>query len=44
LEDEIIKRYFYREGLYDYYLKHDDAILAATGLLDDIPKYQGILK
>ncbi|MFT4832506.1 MAG: carboxyl-terminal processing protease [Psychroserpens sp.] len=44
LEDEIIKRYFYREGLYDYYLGHDDAILAATGLLADTSKYKGILK
>ncbi|MEB8328290.1 S41 family peptidase [Flavobacteriaceae bacterium KMM 6897] len=44
LEDEIIKRYFYREGLYDYYLGHDDAILAATALLADTSKYKGILK
>lgn len=26
LEDEIIKRYFYCEGLYKYYSTHDDAI------------------
>ena len=44
LEDEIIKRYFYREGLYQYYLKHDDAILAAKVLLKDKTKYNGILK
>ncbi len=44
LEDEIIKRYFYREGLYEYYLSHDDAILAATELLGNTPKYQGILQ
>ncbi|MGW9684535.1 S41 family peptidase [Flagellimonas sp. 2504JD1-5] len=43
LEDEIIKRYFYREGLYQYYLKHDDAILAAKVLLNDKTKYNGIL-
>ncbi|WP_435623993.1 S41 family peptidase [Flagellimonas sp.] len=43
VEDEIIKRYFYRKGLYDYYLKHDDAILAATALLSDESKYQDIL-
>ncbi|WP_420320888.1 S41 family peptidase [Flagellimonas sp.] len=43
LEDEIIKRYFYREGLYQYYLKHDDAILAAKVLLNDKTKYTGIL-
>lgn len=44
LEDEIVKRYFYREGLYDYYLTHDDAILAATELLTNQGKYQSILK
>lgn len=44
LEDEIIKRYFYREGLYQYYLKHDDAILSATALLGDASKYNGILR
>ncbi|MET6989479.1 S41 family peptidase [Sediminicola arcticus] len=44
LEDEIIKRYFYREGLYDYYLGHDDAILAAKALLADTSKYKDILK
>lgn len=44
LEDEIIKRYFYRKGLYQYYLKHDDAILAATALLKDQSKYNGLLK
>lgn len=44
LEDEIVKRYFYREGLYDHYLKHDDAILTATALLANEAKYKGILK
>ncbi len=44
LEDEIIKRYFYREGLYDYYLKNDEAILASTALLEDMSKYKGILQ
>ncbi|WP_136468490.1 S41 family peptidase [Flagellimonas onchidii] len=43
LEDEIIKRYFYREGLYQYYLKHDEAILAATELLSNNSKYNSIL-
>lgn len=43
LEDEIVKRYFYREGLYQYYLKNDDAILAATELLGNTSKYSGIL-
>ncbi len=44
LEDEIVKRYFYREGLYQYYLKNDEAILAATELLANNGKYQGILE
>ena len=44
LEDEIVKRYFYREGLYSYYLKNDDTILAAQGLLADNAKYSDILK
>ena len=43
LEDEIVKRYFYRDGLYKYYLTNDDAILAATELLSNTAKYTGIL-
>ena len=44
LEDEIVKRYFYRKGLYAYYLNHDDAIMAATELLGNTGKYNSILK
>lgn len=44
LEDEIVKRYFYREGLYNYYLLKDEAILAATELLNANEKYTSILK
>ena len=44
LEDEIVKRYFYRDGLYTYYLTNDDAILAATELLGNTSKYSGILE
>lgn len=44
LKDEIVKRYFYREGLYEYYLQNDDAILAATELLGNSLKYEGVLK
>ena len=44
LEDQILKRYFYREGLYDYYLQHDEAIMAASGLLNDENKYRDVLK
>ncbi len=44
LEDEIIKRYVYRQGLYDYYLSHDEAILASAQLLRDESKYRSILQ
>lgn len=43
IEDELIVRYFYRDGLYDYYLKNDQAITKATTLLKDTVKYQQIL-
>jgi len=43
IEDEIIKRFFYKKGLYDYYLNHDEAILAATTLLADEKAYTDIL-
>ncbi len=44
LEDEIVKRYFYREGLYEYYLENDEAILAATELLNNNSEYNAVLK
>ena len=44
LEDEIVKRYFYREGLYTYYLENDGAILAATELLENKNSYDAILQ
>lgn len=44
IEDEIIKRYFYREGLYDYYLSHDEAIVSASSLLKNRTKYNALLK
>lgn len=44
LEDEIIKRYFYRDGLYDYYLQNDSAIQEATQLLADGNAHADILK
>lgn len=44
LEDEIVKRYFYREGLYDYYLLNDSAIVTAKTLLKDRSKYEALLK
>ncbi len=44
IEDEIIKRYFYRDGLYQYYLLKDEAILEATQLLKNTSQYASILK
>ncbi|MGB5189681.1 S41 family peptidase [Robiginitalea sp.] len=44
LEDEIVKRYFYREGLYEYYLDHDPSILAARELLGNTAKYRETLQ
>ncbi|WP_350286719.1 S41 family peptidase [uncultured Croceitalea sp.] len=44
LTDEIIKRYFYRDGLYDYSVLHDDAILTAAELLKNEQKYNAILQ
>ncbi|NNK31364.1 MAG: peptidase S41, partial [Flavobacteriaceae bacterium] len=44
LEDEIIKRYFYRGGLYKYYLSHDVAIAEAISVLKDAKGYSSILK
>ncbi len=44
LEDEIIKRYFYREGLFEYYLEHDPAILSARELLSNPSRYRETLQ
>ncbi|WP_044401158.1 S41 family peptidase [Lacinutrix sp. Hel_I_90] len=44
LSDEIIKRYVYREGLYDYYKVHNAEIKKATEILEDPSKYNSYLK
>ncbi len=44
LTDEIIKRFFYKEGLYNYYVKHNPEILEATEILNDATRYTEILK
>ncbi len=44
LKDEILKRYFYREGLYNYQVKHNPEILEAIKVLNDAARYQRILK
>lgn len=44
LSDEILKRYFYREGLYDYQVINNPEILEAVNVLNYQKKYQKILK
>lgn len=44
LEDEILKRYFYREGMYNYHLSHSDVVLKAVEVLNDPKQYHKILK
>ncbi len=44
LSEEIIKRYFYKEGLYDYYVKENPEILKAKEILKDQAQYKNILK
>lgn len=43
LENEIIKRYFYREGLHEYYLAHNNEIKKAVEVLSDANTYRGFL-
>ena len=42
--DEIIKRYQYQEGLYQYYTKNNSEIKKATSILSTNATYQSILK
>ena len=42
--DEIIKRYQYQEGLYQYYLKNNSEIKKATSVLNNNTEYKTILK
>ncbi|WP_053976555.1 S41 family peptidase [Mangrovimonas xylaniphaga] len=44
LSDEIVKRYFYREGLYTYYIATNTEIQKATEILGNLSTYQGYLK
>ena len=43
IQDEIIKRYYYKEGVYQYNLKYNAAILKAKELLNNPLKYKQIL-
>lgn len=42
--DEIIKRYQYQEGLYQYYLKNNSEIKKAVTVLNNSTEYKSILK
>ena len=42
--DEIIKRYQYQEGLYQYYLKNNSEIKKAVNILNNTAEYKSILK
>lgn len=44
LTDEIIKRYYYREGFYTYSLQHNPGIQKAVEILNDAPKLENILR
>jgi len=44
LSDEILKRYFYRDGLYNYQLENNPEILKAVEILNDTRAYEKILK
>ncbi|MFK7050552.1 MULTISPECIES: S41 family peptidase [Flavobacterium] len=43
LKDELIKRYQYKEGLYQYYAKNNSIIKTATDLLNNTAEYKKIL-
>jgi carboxyl-terminal processing protease len=42
--DEIIKRFQYQEGLYQYYLKNNAEIKKAISVLNSADQYKSILK
>jgi carboxyl-terminal processing protease len=42
--DEIIKRYQYQEGLYQYYIKNNSEIKKSTTILNNPTEYKNILK
>lgn len=44
LSDEIIKRYFYREGLYEYYIAHNPEIKKGAEILKNPITYSEFLK
>lgn len=41
--DELVKRYFYREGLYEYQIDNNDEIAEAAAVVTDATRYRKIL-
>jgi carboxyl-terminal processing protease len=44
IEEELLKRYFYRKGLYTHYLKEDKVIQEAIDVLANGNRYQQLLR
>ena len=44
ISDEILKRYFYRDGMYNYHIQNSPEIKEAVAILNDDKKYHKILK
>jgi carboxyl-terminal processing protease len=44
IKDELIKRYQYKEGLYQYYLTNNSEIKKAAVLLNNPTEYHKLLK
>jgi carboxyl-terminal processing protease len=44
LSDEILKRYFYRTGLYEYQVVNNSEILEAVSILQNDKRYKKILR
>ncbi|MBT8254438.1 MAG: S41 family peptidase [Flavobacteriaceae bacterium] len=44
LENEIIKRHFYREGLHEYYLANNEEVVKASEILSSPAKYKSYLR
>ena len=44
ITDEIIKRFFYSEGLYTYYTQHNKEIKKALSILNNPSQYASILR
>ena len=44
LEKEIVRRFYYRKGMYEYYLLKNEDVITAQSLLNNIEAYLSILK